>query len=90
MVALEAMAAGVLVVTVDSPNNATKEMVGDMSGVVVPPTVDGIVWAVKDLLSDEGRWCEMSRSASEFAKQYDWDVITTKMEDYFSRITREF
>lgn len=89
IVALEAMASGVPVITVDSPHNATKEMIGTMNGIVVPPTVDDIVWAVKDLLSDESRWCEMSRCASAFAKQYDWDIITTMMEDYFNRIAEK-
>ncbi len=87
IVALEAMAAGVPVVTVDSPHNATKEMVGAVNGVVVPPNVDGLVEGVKDLLTDEERWCEMSRHASAFAKQYDWELITTKMENYFKGIT---
>lgn len=88
IVALEAMAAGVPVITVDSPHNATKEMIGTMNGTVVPPTVDGLVEGVKDLLTDEGRWYNVSRNASAFAKQYDWDIIATKMENYLGRVIK--
>lgn len=86
IVALEAMAAGVPVITVNSPHNATKEMIGAMNGMVVPPTVDGIVQAVKDLVTDENRWCDMSKHARTFAKQYDWDLVAAKMENYFDKI----
>jgi len=84
--ALEAMAAGIPVITVDSPNNATKEIINGMNGVVVPAKADSVAEAISNLLSDESRWHEMSSYAKCFAKRFDWDVIAYKMEEYLKKI----
>lgn len=88
IVALEAMAAGTPVITVDFPDNAAKELINRKNGLVVPPMADSIAEAALSLLSDESRWHEISRCACAFAKQYDWDFIANKMERYLKDVAK--
>lgn len=78
--ALEAMAAGIPVVTTNYPSNATKELVSHGNGMVVEPTSQHIASAIRELLSEERDWQEMSRNARSFAARFDWDKVADDME----------
>jgi len=84
--ALEAMAAGTPVITTDFPDNATKQMVTEMRGTVVPPKASEIAREALTLLHDESRWHTISRNARSFAKQYDWNGITVNFEEVLKKI----
>lgn len=88
IVALEAMATRTPVITVDFADNATREMVNGGNGVVAPPTAYGIAEAILTLLMDEDEWKTMSKNAHTFAKQYDWDLVATEMEEYLKNIAK--
>jgi len=83
--ALEALACGLQVVTVDAPKNAVKELVTDKTGVICDPTPEAFAQAVllclkrKDSMMEE---CKM-RSAS-----YDWETIVSDVEEYYSGIIK--
>ena len=84
--ALEAMACGLPVVTVEAPKNAVKELVTDKTGIISNPTPEAFAEAIllclkrKDLMIEE---CKM-RSAL-----YDWEKIVSDVERYYSGIIRE-
>ncbi|MDH5689840.1 MAG: glycosyltransferase family 4 protein [Candidatus Bathyarchaeota archaeon] len=84
--ALESMAAGTPVITVNFPNNATKEMIDGMNGLVVSPKAEAIAEATLALLDDENRWLKMSNCACSFAKEYDWELIAKKLEDLLRKV----
>jgi len=86
IVALEAMATGVPVITVNFPDNAAKEIVGDTNGVLVPPRADCISRAALDLLNDENGWNKMSASARSLAVQYDWGRIAERVEKFLRKV----
>lgn len=89
IVALEAMAAGTPVITVDFPDNAAKELVNGMNGLVVPPSTDAMAQATLTLFDDESRLCEMSEYAQAFARQYDWDSIVVDFEEVLKNVVEQ-
>ncbi len=84
--ALESMAAGVPFVTVDYPNNASKEFCRYKCGVVVEPNEGAVASAIIQLFKDEDRWKELSTNALNVAKAHDWDRITDQMENLFGAV----
>jgi glycosyltransferase involved in cell wall biosynthesis len=85
--ALEAMACGLPVVTVDAPKNAVTELVNDKTGIICAPTpeafAEGIITCLKrkDLMTD---YCK------ERAQCYNWEKIVDDIEDfYFGIIEKE-
>ena len=89
IVALEAMAAGTPVITVDFPHNALTASCVE-KGLVVPPRSDYVSSAIQSLLTNEEAWLKMSENASSFAKQSDWETVTGQMEEYLRRIIEDF
>ena len=88
---LEAMAAGIPVITTDYPDNAAKELITSVrSGIVVQPNISDIVSAILKVYSDEESWKEMSNNAHLFAMKNDWDAIASQMESYFYKIRSEY
>ena len=88
IVVLEAMAAGVPFVTIDHPDNATKEFCHSKCGLVVEPREISIAEAITQLFNNEELWKELSFNALNFAKKYDWDIITNYVEDFFGRVVK--
>jgi glycosyltransferase involved in cell wall biosynthesis len=90
MAALEAMAAGTPVVTVDAPDNAIKDI--PSGGILVVPMKAkkaslalAMSSAIRRLLSNETEWREMSESARLYASKLDWDIIAHRVEECFQR-----
>lgn len=84
--ALEAMAAGLPVVTVNHENNAAKELAEHGCCVVVDPNSHDIAEAILSVLVDGRLWKEMSRKAMEFAARRDWDSVASQFESFLKRV----
>lgn len=84
--AMEAMAAGIPFVTVNYPNNASKELCRFNCGVVVEPLSDSIASAIVQIYNNKELWKELSENALNVAKKYDWDMITNQMEAFFRMV----
>ncbi|MEM1989942.1 MAG: glycosyltransferase family 4 protein [Candidatus Bathyarchaeia archaeon] len=83
---LEAMAAGIPVVTVDFPDNAVKDLAKLNCCLVTKPESCAIASEILRLLKNEGEWMEMSYNAAKAAKRYDWSIISSMMEDFLLRV----
>jgi glycosyltransferase involved in cell wall biosynthesis len=88
--ALESFATGTPVITVNYPDNAAKDLCIGGAGIVVQPNSNNIAPVVQKLYNDQEKWEEMSEKARLLARQYDWKITVTKLEDYLNdRITSE-
>ncbi|NJE30300.1 glycosyltransferase family 1 protein [Thermococcus sp. 18S1] len=84
MVVLEANAAGIPVVTVNSPLNAATDLIIDgLNGYVSDPTPEG--FAEKLLLAWENS-PKMKRPSLSLAKKYDWNNIANRLEKYYKGV----
>jgi glycosyltransferase involved in cell wall biosynthesis len=88
LVVLEAMAAGVPFITLNHPDNAAKELCKFRCGLMVEPSGDSIAKATIKLFSNEELWKELNYNALNSAKNYDWDIITNHMEDFFEKVVK--
>jgi glycosyltransferase involved in cell wall biosynthesis len=88
LVVLEAMAAGVPFITINHPDNATKEFCQFKCGLVAEPHKTSIADAITQLFSNKELWKELNVNALDFAKKYDWDIITNHMEDFFVEVMK--
>ena len=71
--ALEAMAASCPVVTVNAPDNATKELVVNAKGgLVVDANEEAIAQAIIALCQNKALWKQLSNNAKHYAANFDW------------------
>jgi len=87
LAALEAMATGSPLITVDYPDNGAKELASAGCGLAVNPTSSAVASAILQLLNDEDLWKEISNNALDFSKEHDWDVVTEHMETFLRMVT---
>lgn len=83
MAALEAMACGIPVVTVDHPRNAVKERVTPATGRVALPTAADLGEKIGECLEDPGRFRE---GCTALAAEYDWETIVPRVERYYRQV----
>jgi glycosyltransferase involved in cell wall biosynthesis len=88
LVVLEAMAAGVPFITINHPDNATKEFCQFKCGLMAEPHKNSIAAAITQLFGNKKLWKELNVNAVNFAKKYDWDIITNQMEDFFGEVKK--
>ena len=87
IVALEANAAGVPVVTVDYPMNATKELVvPGYNGFVAVPSKESLAESIF-LAIEKGK--KMRGNCIKNAKKYDWDRIARMTEKVYEGVLNE-
>jgi glycosyltransferase involved in cell wall biosynthesis len=88
MIALEASAHGVPVVTVDHPRNAARYLVDDgVTGFSVPPEPGAFADALQTLLEDEALREKMSHESMESARHATWDAAVDGTEAvYVARV----
>jgi glycosyltransferase involved in cell wall biosynthesis len=81
LVALEAAACGIPVVTVDHPRNAARNLVqSGVTGVCVPPVAEAFAAALEHVLRDD-HWREaLGREAVERARTATWDAAVDDTE----------
>lgn len=87
MVLVEAMAAGLPIVTTEAPG--VKDVVADGKTGLKTPVADNVALAgkVRDVLADESLADALSANALEMAeKTYDWQVVTSQYLDFYTQI----
>jgi len=77
MVAIEANATGLPVITVDHPQNAAKDFIEDDKYICKLSSIE-IAQKISELLN--------SNKIHTFYKNYDWNNITKKIEKYYREI----
>ena len=83
--ALEALACGLPVVTVDHPDNAICELITGETGFRASLSVEDLARKTRDALS---RYPAMKPACMATAEAYDWDGIVDRVEDYFISVVR--
>jgi glycosyltransferase involved in cell wall biosynthesis len=83
MGALEAMACGVPVVTVDNPGNAVRERITPLTGRIARPTPRDLGEKIRECLEDPSRFRE---GCTSLAAAYDWDAIVPRVEEYYEKV----
>ena len=80
IVALEANACGIPVVTTNHKNNATKDLINRNNGILVELNEAELASAIKKLFEKKN-----SNKYIEFAKNYDWEKIVNRIERIYLR-----
>ena len=78
--ALEALACGLPVVTVDHPGNAIRDLIGRETGYLCDLTAEDLARAIRDALQRSGTLRECCIAA---ASGYDWDRIAAECVEYY-------
>jgi len=86
MVALEANACGLPVVTVNHKMNATCDLITSRTGIICQPEERDLATGIMQALS-AGR--EMKDSCLELASSYNWNRISIKCEEYYQRVLQD-
>ncbi len=81
---LEAMAASVPVITVESQFNlAANEIIRNGKNGIVAKDFDDMNQKIQNLYDDSEAWSKLSENAREFSKGYDWEVIVDRLAEAF-------
>jgi len=84
--ALEALACGLPVVTVDHPDNAIRELITEETGFLSSLSFEDLAEKIQAALR---QYPKMRTACSNSAAEYDWDRIVLQLESrYLSRISR--
>jgi len=87
IVALEANASGLPVVTLDYPMNASKELIiHGYNGFVSPPSPNSLAEYIEISLYTGKK---LKRNCIKNAKRYDWDNIAELTEKFYERVSNE-
>jgi glycosyltransferase involved in cell wall biosynthesis len=81
--ALEALACGLPVVTVDHPDNAIAELITEKTGFVCPLSAEALASAIRVALR---RYLEMQGACRTAAEAYDWDRIVDRVESWYQSL----
>lgn len=85
IVALEANACGVPVITIRHPENATTALITEgVNGLVCEGSADAIARSIHTLLTH----AVDKQALLAGVRRYDWDAITTQVEEIYERISR--
>lgn len=88
IVSLEANACGLPVIAVRHKLGISAELITESNGFLVELSPKAIADKIHLLLTDVGLREEMGKSATSFAKQYDWDKITDLIEEVYGQVAR--
>lgn len=81
--ALEALACGLPVVTVDHPDNAICELITENTGFLCPLSAEALATTIRAALI---RYPAMKTACGSSAEAYDWDLIVDRVEDYYQSL----
>jgi L-malate glycosyltransferase len=84
IVALEALACGLPVVTVSHPDNAIRELITEKTGFICPLDTVALAGTIKNALC---KYPEMRTACMISAETYDWDGIVDKAESCYQALT---
>jgi glycosyltransferase involved in cell wall biosynthesis len=82
--ALEALASGLPVVTVDNPANAIRDLITEENGFISTLSPEDLAAKVHMALMHHK---DMKKACRETADSFDWDCIATDIEAYYRSIT---
>lgn len=85
IVLIEANACGLPVITMNNPMNAAKDLITSDNGCVINNNADNLAKIINYYI-EEGLNRDMRNSCRQYAKNFDWDYITTITENYYSDI----
>ncbi|MCD7781236.1 MAG: glycosyltransferase family 4 protein [Methanosphaera sp.] len=85
IVVIEANCCGSPVITIDSPMNAAKDLIGSDNGWVVRDDVEALARCISSIMAN-GISSTQRKRCMEFASSYDWDNITSKTLGYYKDI----
>lgn len=88
IVLIEANACGLPVITVNNPMNAAKDLITSENGCVINNNEENLAQMINYYLED-GFTRENRHNCRNYAKNFDWDHITTLTENYYSDILRD-
>ena len=78
--ALEALACGIPVVTLDHPANAIRDLITEKNGFTCSLTEKDLADTIRRALQ---RYAEMKNDCIDSASAYDWEKITSDIERYY-------
>jgi glycosyltransferase involved in cell wall biosynthesis len=78
--ALEALACGIPVITVDHPANAIRELITGKTGFICTLSAKDLADKIRTALE---RHAEMKEACIATAASFDWDCIAADVEDYY-------
>ncbi len=81
--ALEALACGLPVVTVDHPANAIRDLITESNGFLCAPSADDLATTICLALRHHA---EMRKACIGSAESFDWDRITSDIESYYRSV----
>jgi len=81
--ALEALACGIPVVTVDHPSNAARDLITEKTGFLSILSPEDLAHAIREALR---HYSEMQLDCIAVAARYDWDRIATDLEGYYRMV----
>jgi glycosyltransferase involved in cell wall biosynthesis len=81
--ALEALACGLPVVTVDHPDNAIRDLISEETGFLSSLTVEDLAGNIRCALS---RYPAMKTACIRSAEFYDWDTVVIRLERYYQSV----
>jgi glycosyltransferase involved in cell wall biosynthesis len=81
--ALEALACGLPVVTVDHPANAIRDLITDSNGFLCSLSVEDLA---KTICLGLRQYAEMRNACIKSAESFDWDRITSDIESYYRSV----
>ncbi|HNX18490.1 MAG TPA: glycosyltransferase family 4 protein [Methanoregula sp.] len=82
--ALEALACGLPVITVDHPDNAIRELITEETGFLASLSADDLADKIRVALC---RYPEMVPACKASTETYDWDRIVDRAETYYQVLT---
>jgi glycosyltransferase involved in cell wall biosynthesis len=83
--ALEGLACGLPVVTIDHPANAIRELINERNGFLCPLTAKDLAETISSGLMHHA---EMRNACIETADLYDWDMITRDIETFYRSVIK--
>jgi glycosyltransferase involved in cell wall biosynthesis len=81
--ALEALACGIPVITVDHPANAIRDLITKENGLLCSLTAEDLADAISVILTKSH---EMKNACIASAESFDWDPITSDIEAYYQSV----
>ena len=83
IVALEALACGLPVVTINHAANAITDLVTDQTGFICAPTPEALAMGIRTILPHSH---EMQGACRTSAEAYDWDIIVNRLEIFYRSV----
>lgn len=86
-VTLEAFAAGLPVVTGNSPDNAAKDLVEASGfGLVAEPSPADFIEKINQILADDFFKNKIAAEAEKFLKKYEIEFVASRLENFYKRV----